>query len=158
MGVKIQIQTPESLLYGATIAIEKELERNFSPFNDSFSKEKIAKLKKMGKPTKEKINKIMGNDSWTKNHCDCCDKEQNFVAEIWNEQKTEKIISICTVCLYKIKIMFNDTVIAIFTNFCKFCNEFDIDNPLTDEEIKAISFGDCSPGSYKKMVDVLDGK
>lgn len=74
-------------------------------YRNTGSKDKILKGERLRteKPTtEEQIKKIIGNDSWTRNHCHECGNDSEITIQLGQEPDYESATAnICPVCLKK---------------------------------------------------------
>jgi hypothetical protein len=69
------------------------------------------KLKELGdSPDPDKVDEIIGNRSWTRIHCDSCNKEKDAVIQLGEEQDYESATAnVCVDCLREALSLCADT-------------------------------------------------
>lgn len=84
----------------------------FRPTAGGSSKEKSEKLHalNLSKVSANTVNKIIGNDTWTRIVCDECLKPVTKVAVLYNPGDKSAVFEICESCATKVKTLFKTGV------------------------------------------------
>jgi hypothetical protein len=98
----MELITKKSILEGLPHKYQMQYSVNRQLFDGSWSDDKIKMLKSESELTEERANEILGNDSWTRNKCDECNKDVYATVQIGQEPDYESATAnICLECLNK---------------------------------------------------------
>ena len=108
----MELITERSRIKGVADAWDAAYGPEFRSTAGGSSKEKSEKLHalNLSKVSANTVNKIIGNDSWTRLVCDECRKPVTKVAVLYNPNDGSAIFNICEACATKVKTLFNTGV------------------------------------------------
>ena len=99
---QMELITKKSILEGLAQKYQMQYSTNRQFFDGSWSDDKIKMLKAENPLTEERAKEILGNDSWTRNKCDECNKDVYATVQLGQEPDYESATAnICLECLNK---------------------------------------------------------
>ena len=107
----MELITERSRIKGVADAWDAQYGPEFRPTVSGSSKEKSEKLHalNLSKVSAATVNKIIGNDSWTRIVCYECQKPVTKVAVLYGDDGTA-VFEICESCATKVKTLFKTGV------------------------------------------------
>lgn len=107
----MELITERSRIKGVADAWDAQYGPEFRPTHSGSSKETSEKLHalNLSKVSAATVNKIIGNDSWTRLVCDECRKPVTKVAVLYDGDGTA-VFEICESCATKVKTLFKTGV------------------------------------------------
>lgn len=108
----MELITERSRIKGVADAWDAQHGPEFRPTLSGSSKtisEKLHALN-LSKVSANTVNKIIGNDTWTRLVCDECRKPVTKVAVLYNPDDGSAVFNICEACATKVKTLFKTGV------------------------------------------------
>ena len=108
----MELITERSRIKGVADAWDAQYGPEFRPTHSGSSKETSEKLHalNLSKVSAATVNKIIGNDSWTRIVCYECQKPVTKVAVLYNPGDGSAAFEICESCATKVKTLFKTGV------------------------------------------------
>lgn len=108
----MELITERSRIKGVADAWDAQHGPEFRPTLSGSSKtisEKLHALN-LSKVSANTVNKIIGNDTWTRLMCDACRKPVTKVAVLYHPGDGSAVVEICESCATKVKTLFKTGV------------------------------------------------
>ena len=108
----MELITERSRIKGVADAWDAQYGPDFRPINGGSSKETSEKLHalNLSKVSAATVNKIIGNDAWTRMQCDACRQAVKKLVVLYHPGDGSAAFEICESCATKVKTLFKTGV------------------------------------------------